>query len=57
VITVGFLNWHDEQYLVADQRAGHPVTLSAALLLLLAAAVLAYLAYRPRLAEYRFRPS
>jgi hypothetical protein len=31
--------------------------MTAALLLLLSAAVLAYLAYRPRLAEYRFKPS
>jgi hypothetical protein len=64
MIAVGFLNWHDEQQLAADRLArrpvtlaGHPATLTGTLLLLLAAAVLAYLAYRPRLAEYRFRPS
>jgi hypothetical protein len=57
MITVGFLNWNDEQELAANQWAGHPVTLTGALLLLLAAAVLAYLAYRPRLAEYQFKPS
>jgi hypothetical protein len=57
MITVGFLNWSDEQELAASRWAGHPVTLALALLLLLAAAVLAHRAYRPRLAEYRFKPS
>jgi hypothetical protein len=57
MITVGFLNWNDEQELAANQWAGHPVTLTVVLLLLLAAAVLADFAYRPRLAEYRFKPS
>lgn len=57
MITVGFFNWNDEQELARDQWAGHPVTLAAALLVLLAAAVLADRAYRPRLAEYRFKPS
>ena len=57
VITAGFLNWNDEQELAANRWAGHPVTLTAALLLLLSAAVLAHRAYRPRLAEYRFKPS
>jgi hypothetical protein len=65
MIAAGFLNWHDEQQLAATRSAGHPVirwaghpvTVTAALLLLLSAAVQAYLAYRPRLAEYRFKPS
>jgi hypothetical protein len=57
MITVGFLNGNDERELAANQWAGHPVTMTVALLLLLAAAVLAYLAYRPRLAEYQFKPS
>ena len=57
VITVGFFNWNDERHQAADQWAGHPVTLTGALLLFLTAAVLAHLAYRPRLAEYRFKPS
>jgi hypothetical protein len=57
MITVGLLNWNDERELAARQWAGHPVTLTVALLLLLVAAVLAYLAYRPRLAEYQFKPS
>src|SRR5205823_1804528 len=63
MIAAGFLNGHDEQQLAAKQQlavtrwAGHPVTVTAALLLLLYAAVLAHLAYRPRLAEYRFKPS
>jgi hypothetical protein len=56
-ITMGFFNWNDARHLAAGRWAGHPVTLTAALLLSLAAAVLAYLAYRPRLAEYKFRPS
>jgi hypothetical protein len=57
VVTVGFLNWSDERQLAADPWAGHPVTLACAMLLFLVAAVLAYLACRPRLAEYRFRPA
>jgi hypothetical protein len=57
MITVGFLNGNDEQELAANQWAGHPVTLTIALLLLLVAAVLADRAYRPRLAEYHFKPS
>jgi hypothetical protein len=57
MVTVGFLNWSDERELAAGRWAGHPVTLALALLLLLAAAVLAHRAYRPRLAEYRFNPS
>jgi hypothetical protein len=65
MIVVGLLNWNDKRQLAANQRAGHPVTqwaghpvtLTGALLLLLVAAVLAYLAYRPRLAEYQFKPA
>jgi hypothetical protein len=57
VITVGALNTADAQSLSADPWAGHPATMTVALLLLLTAAVLAGLAYRPRLAEYRFEPS
>jgi hypothetical protein len=57
MIAVGFLNEDDEQHLAAARSAGHPVTMTSALVLLLAAAVLAYRAYRPRLAEYRFKPS
>jgi hypothetical protein len=57
MITVGFLNWNDEQELAANQWAGHPATLTIALLVLLVAALLAYLAYRPRLTEYQFKPS
>lgn len=65
MIAVGFLNWNDERQIATDQRAahpvtqwaGHPVTLTGALLVLAAAAVLAYLAYRPRLAEYQFKPA
>lgn len=56
-ITVGIFNSSDEQHLSADPRAGHPATLTCALLLFLQAAVLAYFAYRPRLAEYRFESS
>ncbi|WP_446038335.1 hypothetical protein [Streptomyces sp. SID1121] len=43
-----------QQDLEAQPLAGHPVTMTLALALLATAAVLAYLAYRPRLAEYRF---
>ena len=65
MIAVGFLNWNDKQQfawndgqpLAANPWAGHPVTLTGALLLLLVAALLADLAYRPRLAEYQFKPS
>ena len=57
MLTVGFLNGNDERELAANQWAGHPVTMTVALLLFLAAAVLAYLADRPRLAEYKFKPS
>lgn len=53
-VTVGGFNWNDERHLSADPWAGHPATLAFALLLFLLAAVLAHLAYRPRLAEYRF---
>lgn len=54
-VTAGFLNLHDERVLSQDPLAGHPVTLACALLLFLAAAVMAYLAYRRRLADYRFQ--
>lgn len=57
MITVGFLNGHDQRHLAASRWAGQPVTLTVVLLLLLTAAVLAHRAYRPRLAEYRFNPS
>ncbi|MET9479032.1 hypothetical protein [Streptomyces sp. NPDC006638] len=43
-----------QQGLERTPLAGHPLTMTLALALLAAAAVLAYLAYRPRLAEYRF---
>jgi hypothetical protein len=67
-VTVGVFNWNDELHLSVSLRtgqpvmppdpwAGHPATLTCALLLFLLAAVLAYLAYRPRLAEYRFESS
>jgi hypothetical protein len=56
-VTAGVFNWSDERHLSADPWAGHPATLTCALLLFLLAAVLAYLAYRPRLAEYRFESS
>jgi hypothetical protein len=56
-VTVGVLGTHDERTLSTDPRAGHPVTMSAGLLLLTAALVLAHRAYAPRLAEYRWRSS
>lgn len=56
-VTAGFFNASDARTLPDDPWAGHPATMTIALLLFLAAAVEAYLAYRPRLDEYRFRPS
>ena len=56
-ITAGVFNRSDERHLSADPWAGHPAALTCALLLFLLAAVLVYLAYRPRLAEYRFESS
>lgn len=56
-ITVGIFNSSDEWHLSADPWAGHPATLTIALVLFLLAAMLAYLGYRPRLAEYRFESS
>jgi len=56
MVTAGLFNSADARSLSADPWAGHPATMAFALTLLLAAAVLAQLAYRPRLAEYRFQP-
>lgn len=55
--TAGFLNLDDELTLSQDPLAGHPVALACALLLFLAAAVMAHLGYRRRLADYRFQSS
>jgi hypothetical protein len=56
-VTAGFLNLDDERTHSGDPLAGHPVTLICALLLFLTAGVMAHLAYRRRLADYRFRSS
>lgn len=56
MVTAGFFNSADARSLSADPWAGHPASVGVTLVLLLAAAVLAQLAYRPRLAEYRFQP-
>ncbi len=56
-IAVGVLGTIDGHRLSGDPRAGNPLTMSIALLMLATATVLAHLAYRPRLAEYRFQPS
>ena len=56
-VTVGVFNQSDELQLSSDPWAGYPAVLACALLLFLLAAVLAHLAYRPRLAEYRFESS
>lgn len=53
-VTTGLFAMSDEQSLSADPWAGHPATVSVALLVYAAAAAAAYWAYRPRLAEYRF---
>ncbi|MGH3246693.1 MAG: hypothetical protein ACRDOI_10850 [Trebonia sp.] len=52
---LGYLNARDAASLSANPWAGHPATLTCAMLLFTGAAALAYGAYRPRLAEYVFR--
>jgi hypothetical protein len=54
-VAVGVCNVIDERRLSGSQLAGHPATVIIAAVLFLGAGVQAYLAYRPRLAEYRFR--
>jgi hypothetical protein len=56
IVTAGSFNAADGRSLAGDPWAGHPATMAVVLPLLLAAAMLAQLAYRPRLAEYRFPP-
>lgn len=56
MVTAGLFNSADARSLSADPWAGYPASMAVALVLLLAAAVLAQLAYRARLAEYRFQP-
>ncbi|HXL92872.1 MAG TPA: hypothetical protein VN969_28415 [Streptosporangiaceae bacterium] len=53
-VTTGLFATSDEQSLSADPWAGHPATITVALLLYAAAATAAYIAYRARLAEYQF---
>jgi hypothetical protein len=53
-VTAGVLAGYDGRHLSSDPSAGHPVTMTLCLALLATAGVLAHLAYRPRLAEYRF---
>ncbi|WP_416985388.1 hypothetical protein [Streptomyces sp. T028] len=53
-ITTSVLCRYDAQALGRDPLVGHWMTTTLALGLLAAAGVLAYLGYRPRLAEYRF---
>jgi hypothetical protein len=53
-VTAAVLGGDDAHHLAGHPLAGHPVTVALALASLATAAVLAYLAYRPRLAEYRF---
>ncbi|MGW5679797.1 hypothetical protein ACWEV4_32770 [Streptomyces sp. NPDC003860] len=53
VASAGLTAW-DEGRLTAHPTVGHPVTMTGALLALVVAGVLNHLAYRPRLAEYRF---
>lgn len=52
---LGYLNARDAASLSANPWAGHPATLTCAMLLFTAAAAFAYAGYQPRLAEYRFR--
>lgn len=56
-VTVGLFNWNDERHLYTKPWAGNLATLIAAPALFVLAAIFAYLAYRLRLAEYRFQPS
>ncbi|MET4920945.1 hypothetical protein P3L51_00925 [Streptomyces sp. PSRA5] len=53
-VTTAVLSSVDAHHLAAHPLARHPLTLTLALASLATAAVLAYLAYSPRLAEYRF---
>lgn len=53
-VTTAVLGGDDAHHLSAHPLAGHPVTVALALASLAGAAVLAHVAYRPRLAEYRF---
>ncbi|MEU5980419.1 hypothetical protein [Streptomyces sp. NPDC047315] len=53
VVSAALTTW-DEGRLSAHPAVGHPVTMTVALLALVVAGVLNHLAYRPRLAEYRF---
>jgi len=57
VVTAGavcVVSTYDERHWSVDPWAGQPATMAVVLSLLAAGAVLAYLAYRPRLDEYRF---
>jgi len=57
MIIVGLLNSGDASNHATEPWVSRPVTMTACLLLLAAAAALAHRGYRPRLAEYRFDPS
>jgi hypothetical protein len=52
--TVLWLSIVDDSHLSANPQAGHPITLTIGMTVLATASVLAYAAYRPLLAEYRF---
>lgn len=56
-VITGLFATADESHRSADPWAGHPATITVALLLYAAAGVAAYIAYHPRLAEYRFQSS
>jgi hypothetical protein len=53
-VTMGLFATSDEQSLSANPWAGHPATITVALLLYAAAAAATYIAYRAQLFEYRF---
>jgi hypothetical protein len=53
-VTTGLFATSDERSLSADPWAGHPATVTLALLLYATATAAAYTAYHARLAEYRF---
>lgn len=55
-VVLSVLSASDDGHLSANPLAAHPVTMAIEGVLLIGALLLIYFGYRPRLAEYRFRP-
>jgi len=55
-VALSVLSAGDDGRLSANPWAAHPATMAIEVALLLGASLLIYFGYRPRLAEYRFRP-